>query len=122
VRGLLKPNLFALAISIACFALHVVAGRLGLDVLFAVAVALIWACAAGFPLLVQALGAGRAGAPTLGVAVVIGVALTAATLGATRDTGFEIVNVAAAALIVAAVYGGGQLLRRRLRRPAARPA
>ena len=122
LAGLLRPNLIALGIFVACFALHIVAGQLDVDLLFAAAVVLIWASAAGFPLLVHAVSGGRAGALTLGLAFVIGVALTAATLGATRDSGFKLVNLVAAGAIVLAVNGAAYLLHQRLQRTAARPA
>jgi hypothetical protein len=118
----LKPNLIALVIFVACFALHIVAGQLDFDLLFAAAVVLIWASAAGFPLLVHVVSGGHAGSLGMGLALIVGVGLTAATLRATRDSGFEVLDLAAGAAIVLAVNGAAYLLHERRQRATVRPA
>ena len=122
LTSLLKPNLIGFAVFVACFALHIIAGQLDLGALFTIAVVLIWAAAAGFPVLIWAITRGSAGAATLGLAFIIGVALTTAVIGATRDSGFELVNLVGGAVVVAAVSAVAIGLRQRIRRPAARPA
>jgi hypothetical protein len=119
---ILKPNLIAFGIFITCFTLHIVGGQLDLDWLFAAAVVLIWASAAAFPLLVHVVSAGRAGTPAMALAVAISVVLTAAVLRATRNSGFEALDLVAGAAIVLAVNGAALVLHQRRQRAAVRPA
>lgn len=83
-RGLLGAfTLFA-----AAFALHVVGGATDQGWLFALAVALIYLVATGFPVIAVAIGRPRPGLPvqaTLALGAIAGVALTAGALWAAND-------------------------------------
>ena len=115
LRGLLLASgAFA-----AAFALHIVGGATGQGWLFAVAVALIFALATGFPI-VALLCAGRLTAGernlVLNAGFVAGVALTAAALWAANGRAFAWWTFPAALL---AVFGVSITLRAL---PIARPA
>lgn len=86
----------------ASFALHIVAGASGQRWLFALAVALIYALAAGFPA-VAAWLAGRANAAVLIPGSVAGAVFTTGALWATNGRAFAWWEVPlAAALVIAA--------------------
>lgn len=82
------------------FALHVVGGATGQDWLFALAVALIYLTAAGFPAIAAAF-AGRMDMLTGGLGGLIGAGLTSGALWASNDRAWGWWTVPLAAVLVA---------------------
>ncbi|MGK2966392.1 MAG: hypothetical protein ACSLFM_12425 [Tepidiformaceae bacterium] len=74
------------------FVLHIVGGATDQGWLFAVAVALIYLTAAGFPAIAGRI-AGRADVVTFGLGVVAGVALTSGALWAANDRSWALWTV-----------------------------
>jgi len=86
--GALRGPVIAFVAFAAAFALHIVAGALDQGWLFAIAVVLIFALAAGFPVLSMFLGRPRSGWETQAILVIGGagcLVLTAGTLWAAND-------------------------------------
>lgn len=104
-------SLLVLAVTFACFAasfaLHVVGGATDQGWLFAIAVALIFFFATGFPAVALLLDRGGATAAEsrfiLGAGGLIGVVLTASALWAANDRAFAWWHPFAAIALVAAV-------------------
>lgn len=99
----------AFAFFVASFALHVVGGATGSGWLFAIAVALIYLAAAGFPAIAMALSGAKAGSASRRAAFIAGipagVGLTAAALWAANDRAFAWWHGIAAPGLVAVTTG-----------------
>jgi hypothetical protein len=103
-RGLV----LAFAAFAASFVLHIIGGAMDQGWLFAVAVALVFIIAAGFPVVALLLGrpaTAQARNVTIVAGSLIGLALTAATLWAANDRSFAWWHIAAVPALVAAVSG-----------------
>ena len=103
---------------VAAFALHIVGGASGQPWLFAIAVALIFATATGFPVIALAIARPwqhrqRLALLTIGAAA--GVALTASALWAANDRTLAWWQLPASVALVALVSGASLLAWARLR-------
>jgi hypothetical protein len=115
----LRGLVLAFGVFAASFALHVVAGAADLGWLFAIAVGLIFASAAGFPAL-AALLAGRADRFVIVAGGVAGYGLTLGALWAANGRAFAWWVWPLAAALVVAVSGAAFALAARIRRDGAR--
>ena len=119
--ALLRGFIVATAVFIGSFALHIVGGASGQGWLFATAVALIFASATGFPVLVAlaSRGALARNRPASLLSVIVGTALTESALWAANGRGVAWWEAPAALIAVTAVSGFAFVFLGRHRAPMA---